>query len=76
VPNVGLKHRAATDLLASIDSHREKQLWKTEPLVRQEFLRKFEDILIAGEALQRNQYAKYEDVVDRSFADHSIKIAP
>jgi NitT/TauT family transport system substrate-binding protein len=67
---------AREDLLASIDSHREKQLWKTEPLVRQEFLRKFEDILIAGEALQRNQYAKYEDVVDRSFADHSIKIAP
>jgi NitT/TauT family transport system substrate-binding protein len=64
---------ARADLLASIDNHREKQLWKTEPLVGPEFLRKFEDILIAGEALQPNQYAKYKDVVDRSFADNAVK---
>lgn len=61
------------DLLSSIERHLQNNLWKATPLVGPEFLRKFEDILIAGEALPANQYAQYENIVDRSFADSAMK---
>lgn len=64
---------AREDLVSSIDRHLDKRLWNETPVVGPEFLRKFEDILIAGKSLQPNQYMKYEDLVDRRFADKAVE---
>lgn len=64
---------AREDLLSSIERHLDKKLWNENPVVGPEFLRKFEDILIAGKSLQPNQYMKYEDLVDRRFADKAVE---
>ncbi len=61
------------DLIASVERYREKDLWKTDPLVKPDAIKRLEEILIAGETLKADQRLTYEQVVAPQFANEAIK---